>query len=71
MLTSSHRNESDVKLQYSLALYHNKTSPLFVPIEALNVIDDFLLPAETHVDNFFPKFNKTVSKNTPTMSSPL
>ena len=51
-----------MKQYFILSSYHDPTRPLFVPQEALNVNDDFLLP--THipnaVPNFFPKMNKLV-----------
>ena len=54
------RNYDPVKQCFILSSYHDPTRPLFVPQEALNVNDDFLLP--THipnaVPNFFPKMNK-------------
>ena len=56
------RNYDPVKQYFILSSYHDPTRPLFVPQEALNVNDDFLLP--THipnaVPNFFPKMNKLV-----------
>ena len=56
------RNYDPVKQYFILSSYHDPTRPLFVPQEALNVHDDFLLP--THipnaVPNFFPKMNKLV-----------
>ena len=56
------RNYDPVKQYFILSSYHDPTRPLFVPQEALNVNDDFLLP--THipnaVQNFFPKMNKLV-----------
>ena len=56
------RNYDPVKQYFILSSYHDPTRPLFVPQEALNVNDDFLLP--THipnaVSNFFPKMNKLV-----------
>ena len=56
------RNYDPVKQYFVLSSYHDPTRPLFVPQEALNVNDDFLLP--THipnvVQNFFPKMTKLV-----------
>ena len=56
------RNYDPVRQYFNLFSYHDPTRPLFVPQEALNVNDDFLLP--THIPNanpnFFPKMNKLV-----------
>ena len=41
------RNYDPVKQYYILTTYHNSIRPLFVPQEALDVNDDFLLP--THI----------------------
>ena len=56
------RNYDPVKQYFILPSYHDPTRPLFVPQEALNVNDDFLLPTHipTAVPNFFPKMNKLV-----------
>ena len=60
--SSNHLFYDPVKQYFILSSYHVPTRPLFVPQEALNVNDDFLLP--THipnaVPNFFPKMNKLV-----------
>ena len=57
----TNRNYDHVK-QYFILSYHDPTRPLFVPQEALNVNDDFLLPTPipNAVPNFFPKMNKLV-----------
>ena len=56
------RNYDPVKQYFLLSSYHDPTRPLFVPQEALNVNDDFLLPNHipNAVPNFFPKMNKLV-----------
>ena len=48
------RNYDPVKQYFILLSYHDPTRPLFVPQEALNVNDDFLLP--THIPNAVPNF---------------
>ena len=56
------RNYDPVKQYYILTSYQDLTRPLFVPPEALNLYDDFLLPKHipTAGPNFFPKMNKLV-----------
>ena len=56
------RNYDPGKQYYILNSYHDPTRPLFVPQEALNLNDDFLLPTHipTAVPNFFQKMNKLV-----------
>ena len=48
------RNYDPVKQVYNLVPSHNPTRPLFVPQEALNLNDEYLLP--THVPNILVKF---------------
>ena len=56
------RNYDPVKQYYILTSYHDPTRPLFVPQEALNLNDDYLLPTHipTAVPDLFPKRNKLV-----------
>ena len=56
------RNYDPVKQYYILTTYHDPTRLIFVPLEALNVSDEFLLLTHipTAVPNFFPKMNKLV-----------
>ena len=60
--TDTIRNYDPVKQNFVLTSYHDPIRPLFVPQEAFNLNDDFLLPTHvpTSVANFFPKTNKVV-----------
>ena len=54
------RNYDPGKQYFNLSSYHDPTRPLFVPQEALNVNDDFLLP--THIPNAVPNFLPKMTK---------